>query len=280
MIIPAAIFTACDPAEDRDIMSGAITADDLDISATPQIIDGKSSNYIDLNSDGVECLSSWDYVNGVTAETKTTVQMVIGGAQEIVFTGLNHDGTYITKTMPVQIDTLIDVPEEWGLLCGSGEKKWVWNDDGSYFWGNGGYRGSTGPDWWGRTAADITEETGYAGWDADSYMTFSVRGSKLTKSNSSGTNVEQGSFSFDMSEKIMYNAGADVWSEGKLYTKNVTVLQGISQNDGQVPVYEYDIIKLDEENMVLAYKTRTGWSEGNWDEWKAEAWFWRFKAAD
>ena len=280
LIVAGTLLVACDPDEDRDSLSGAITADDLNISATAQVVDGKNSNSIDLNSDGVGCLTSWDYGNGVTTRTNTTVQVVLKGANDIVFNGLNHDGTYITKTLTVQVDTLIDVPEEWGILCGTGEKKWVWNDDGSYIWGNGGYRGSTGPDWWGRTAADITEETAYAGWDADSYMVFSVKGSSLTKSNSTGTKVETGSFSFDMSEKIMYNGDADVWSEGKLYTQNVTVLQGISQNDGKIPVYEYDIIHLDESNMVLAYKTRTGWSEDNWGEWAAEAWFWKFKAAD
>lgn len=276
--VATVLFTACDPIEDRDIMSGAVTAEDLDISAVPQVVDGKNSNYIDVNSDGVGCLSSWDYVNGVTPKTKTTVQMVIGGSQDIVFTGLNGDGSQITKTINVQIDTLINVDKEWGYLCGAGEKSWVWNDSVDYIWGNNGYRGGTTPGWWGRTLSDIEDEEGYKGWDANSTMTFSVRGATLTKSTSDGSHVETGSFSFDMSDTIL--SYGNVWSHGTLYTSGTTILQGISQNDGKIPVYEFHILTLNDDEMVLAYRTRSGGSTVDTPEWNAEAWFWMFKAKE
>ena len=138
MLAASLLMVACDPAEDRDVLSGAITADQLNITATPQVVDGKNSNYIDLNSDGVGTLTSWFYGNGTTTSTKTTVQVVLAGQREIVFTGLNHDGTYITKTLTVQVDTLINVAPEWGILCGTGEKNWVWDNTLSAVWGNGG----------------------------------------------------------------------------------------------------------------------------------------------
>ena len=77
MLAASLLMVACDPAEDRDVLSGAITADQLNITATPQVVDGKNSNYIDLNSDGVGTLTSWFYGNGTTTSTKTTVQVVL-----------------------------------------------------------------------------------------------------------------------------------------------------------------------------------------------------------
>lgn len=280
LLILAIGVIACDPIEDRESIGGAITAADLEASATAVVIDDIITNKIVLrNSSPV--LSKWYFGIGTTMSSCDTILLVTKGETAITFTGLNPNGDEITKDFTVQVDSLyFEVPPQWTYLCGEGEKKWVWDDSEGYMWGNGGYRGSTRPDWWGRTKADIEEEEGYEGWDADSYMVFSTDGATLTKSTSDGSNVEEGTFKFDMSSPIYYNGGADVWAEGLLTTTNVTILQGISQNDEKVPVYEYDIISLDDDQMILAYKTRTGWSEGAWDEWSAEAWFWVFRAAD
>ncbi|MDN5290329.1 MAG: hypothetical protein PWQ06_568 [Anaerophaga sp.] len=291
IIAASIIASSCDPIEDRQELSGRVTADELNVSAVPVLRDGMNSNYIALNSEGNSCLSTWDYGFGTVVATKDTVQVMLEGENEIKFIGLNGDGSIVTKTITVQVDVLYDVAPEWELFCGEdGEKTWVWDGDAredGRVWGNGGYRGSTGPDWWGRDIYggdnDISEETPYGEhYDNGSYMVFSIKGAKLMKSNSDGSYQEEGTFSFDFSDeqKIMYNGGADVWAEGKLYTKNVTVLNGISQNDDKKPVYEYDVLKLTGDRMVLAYKTRSGWSEGMWDEWGAEAWFWLFKAAE
>ena len=272
-IVAVMILVACDPEENRDTLTGAITADNLEISATPQVVDGMNSNNIELNSDGVSCLTSWDYGSGKTTSTKKTVQVVIKGANDIIFTGLNHDGTYITKTLTVQVDTLIDVPEEWGLLCGTGEKTWVWDDtqalasDGSpAVWGNGGYKSNTSPGWWIVGINSMGDQAEGEGDGAE--MVFSVKGSSLTKTLTDGTSVT-GSFSFDMSNQTLDNAG-NVWAKGKLTTKNVTVLAGTIIN-ANVPAYEYDILSLDENSLVLSAPTAAD---------SGEATFWMFKAAD
>ena len=44
MLAAIMMMVACDPIEDRDVMSGAITANDLQISATPVLVNGKKSN--------------------------------------------------------------------------------------------------------------------------------------------------------------------------------------------------------------------------------------------
>jgi len=40
MLVGAAMLVACDPIEDRDTMTGAITADQLNVSAKPVLKDG------------------------------------------------------------------------------------------------------------------------------------------------------------------------------------------------------------------------------------------------
>lgn len=278
LLIAGATFAACDPIEDRDSLSGSITVAELDISATPLVVDGVNSNKIILKNNS-PVLSQWDYGLGVSLKAADTILMVVPGTQTISFTGLNGDGSEITKELSVTVDELtFEVPAQWEYLCGTGEKKWVWDESLGKIWGNGGYRGSVKPDWWGRTLADIEEETAYAGWDANSFMTFSITdGAVFSKSNSTGTKIETGSFQFDMSDTILYNGGADVWASGELKITGTTILQGISQNDGKVTVYTFDIIKLSADQMVLAYKTRSGDNGSNWGEWGGEAWFWVFK---
>lgn len=265
----AVLVTACDPAEDRETLSGAITADQLQISAIPQVVEGKNSNYIDLNSDGVPVLSSWDYGSGVTVETKTTVQVVLQGENQIKFTGRNHDGTTIEKILTVQVDTLLNVAAEWGYLCGTGEKNWVWDDTQAdeKVWGNGGYKGNVAPGWWTVSIDEIDGQA--AGEGRGASMTFSISGSSLTMNKSDGS-TESGTFAFDMTQVTLDDGGA-VWGKGKLTTKGTSVLCGIAPNEGNVRVYEYDILALDDEKLVLSRPEPGAASWGT-------AWFWMFKA--
>lgn len=267
----ALLTIACDPVEDRKTLSGAITADQLQISATPQVVEGKNSNYIDLNSDGVPVLSFWDFGSGTTTATKTTVQVVLQGENNIKFIGRNPDGTSIEKILKVQVDTLMNVPAEWGYLCGSGEKTWVWDDTrpNEEVWGNGGYKGDVAPSWWKVSLNDIDGQAPGEGRGAE--MTFSISGSTMTIKKSDGS-VETGTFAFDM-EQVTLNDGGVVWGKGKLTTKVTSVLCGIAPNEGGVRVYEYDILLLDNDKLVLA---RPEPGQGSW----GTAWFWMFKAKE
>lgn len=262
----AAVFAACDPIENRESMGEPLTADQLNISAAPVVKEGVNSNYIELNSDGNACLSSWDYGFGTLNGTKGTVKVMTTGPNDIIYTGLNPDGSKITKTLTVQVDRLFDVDPEWEMLCGTGEKEWVWDtttrEDGR-FWGNGGRNSDVECTWWGRGAADIGEEASYAGWGADAYMKFSIKGAAFMKSSADGSKKETGSFSFTM------NSDPSAWSKGEITFKGTSILLGISQNDGQKPVNSFHIIHLDNERMVLGYDTES--SDG-------ETWFWMFRA--
>lgn len=277
LLIILAAFYACDPIEDRDSNSLPITADELEVTATPLQVNGVNSNKVVLENHS-PVLSEWNYGVGVTTKAADTILLVVTGTTNIQFTGLNPDGSTITKEIPVTVDELtFEVAPEWGYLCGSGEKTWVWDDearDDGRIWGNGGYLGSTGPDWWGRTTADITEESGYDGYDSGAYMVFSLNGASLTKSSSNGSKTEVGSFSFDMS-KTTGDGNGGLWAKGKLNTKNVNVLAGVQQNvAGKPKVYEYDILKLDDDKLHVAWATT-----GVTSAW-GEAWFALFKAEE
>ena len=264
-----ATYMACDPIEDRLSIGGAISADQLAVTATPVVVDGKNSNKVVLNNES-PVLSSWDYGVGVTQKKTDTVLLVVTGQNEITFTGLNPDGSKISKTLSVQVDELTyDVPLEWGYLTGGSEKEWVWDDTQPGVWGNGGYMGNVAPAWWILPVGDIDGQA--AGEGAGAKMVFSLNGAKLTKVKSNGE-TETGSFSFDLNKVITLDNG-DVWAKGKLTTNGVTVLCGISPNEGNAPVYEYDILLLDDGRMALSYPEP---GAGPW----GTAWFWMFRAAD
>ncbi len=260
---------ACDPVEDRDSIGGEISADELEISASPVIVDGKNSNKVILRNDS-PVLASWNYGLGTTQSSYDTVLMVVTGTAKISFTGLNPNGTEITKDLEVTVDTLAyEVPAQWGYLCGSGEKKWVWDKTATSCFGNGSYLQNTSPGWWALTVADINDQASGEGDGA--YMIFSTNGATLTKYLTDGTSVS-GTFSFDMTATTLDSNG-DVWAEGTLNTSSVTVLCGISINENKAKVYDYDILSLDDETMTLSYHA-DGASSGS------EAWFWLFRAAD
>lgn len=263
------VSAACEPIEDRMEMGSAITAEQLQITATPVVVDGKNSNKVVLDNKS-PVLSSWDYGVGTTQRKTDTVLLVAEGENEIIFTGLNPNGTKITKTINVTVDELtFDVPLEWGYLTGGSEKEWVWDESQGGVWGNGGYMGNSEPAWWILPIGDIDGQAPGEGVGAK--MVFSLRGAQLSKVKSNG-DTETGAFSFDMGKTITLDDGS-TWAKGKLTTRGVTVLCGISPNEGGAPVYEYDILILDNERMVLSYPEP---GVGPW----GTAWFWVFKAVD
>lgn len=253
---------ACDPVEKRYDMGNAITADQLDISATPLVVNGKRANKVAVVNHS-PVLSSWDYGIGVSYKMVDTVLMVLEGDNDIVFRGLNPDGTFIEKTISVNIEELsFPVPAEWGYLCGDGEKEWVWAEGTP--WGNGGYLGSDGPAWWLVDHAGIEEQV--EGEGPNTSMIFSISGASFTKKRNNGTE-EKGSFIFDMSKQKEDNG--NIWAIGQMKIVGTTVLCGISVDEGGIQVDTFDILELSDERMVLAYAPA---GTGAW----GPAYFWVF----
>lgn len=258
----------CESIEDRLSIGGFINSEQLDVTATPLIVDGKATNKIILNN-ASPVLSSWDFGTGRTQKKTDTVLMVVAGENEIIFTGRNPDGSEVSKTLKVNVEDMrFPVPPEWGFLTDGSEKEWEWDDRGPV-WGNGGYLTDVAPAWWTLPIDDIDEQSPKEGIGAK--MIFFLRGAKFTKVKSDGT-TETGTFSFDMNDKAIDNDGV-VWGEGKLTLKGTTVLNGISPNENNAKVHEYDILVLDDKHLVLSYPEPDETEGGT-------AWFWMFKSSD
>lgn len=244
-------------------MGDPISAEQLDISATPILIDGKRSNKVVMKNHS-PVMSNWNYGVGISQKMTDTVLLVITGDNDIIFTGLNPDGSTITKTLTVNVEELsFPVSAEWALLCGDGEKEWEWA--ATNCWGNGGYLASFGPAWWVLDQNGVEEQA--AGEGPGASMVFSISGASLTKKRNNGTTVA-GSFSFDMAKKKETSGGVS-WAIGEFKTVGVTVLCGVSPDEGKIPVNTYDILELSEDRLVLAYAPA---GTGEW----GTAYFWVF----
>lgn len=263
LLIGAALCVACDPVENRDSIGGAITAEQLDITATPVVIDGKNSNKVILENHS-PVLSSWDYGIGTSTRAYEEVLMVITGESKIKFTGLNPDGSKITKDLTVKVDELsFEVAAQYAYLCGTGQKTWVWDTEKCF--GNGG-DAEVGPAWWTLTPADVAEQCKGKGLPADgagASMTFTLQGMKMVKTSADGAKTE-GTFSFAM------KGTSEPKGIGLFTVKNTNILCGYDFNAADVaPWSEYTIVSLDNNTMVLGAKEHAP---------NTNYWYWVFKA--
>lgn len=275
IILSLALFMACSPIEKEYPMGKDYTADELDVSVRAVVVDGKNTNKLIFENHS-PILGEWDYSFGVTSQQVVdTAVIVVEGPLNVTFKGLNPSGATVTKEFQIDVEELyFPVPPEWGLLCGNGTKVWEWQTDEDCF-GAGGWQGSHEP--WDPT--DLSNLEGgwwnQAGWGEGASMSFSIRGAGFSKTNASGTETEVGTFTFDMSQKLMSVWEPDeVWSHGKLRING-----GTSILAGRVPhydfwyiydVYEFEIIELTEDRMVLGY-----WIEPR--EWTDTVYLWIFR---
>jgi hypothetical protein len=276
LFILAAAFMACEPIVNRDEIGGAITSTELNVKATPIVVNGKNGNMVILENHS-PVLSSWNCGGSTSLKAYDTVMVVKTGVVDVTFTGLNPDGTKIEKKFNIQIDALTTLPTEYKYLFGDPtkgvtSKKYVWDETAGAVWGNGGYLGNTSPGWWTNDKAAMASQD--ADYGSDGYMVFSLAGLTLKKSNAAGTKTETGTAGLDLSAITKDGNGA-VWASAKLNTKNVTVLCGKQPNSAskQDPIYSYDILKLNDSKLVLA------WPEPGVGAW-GTAWFWMFRTAN
>lgn len=283
-----AALTGCEPVADQYSIGTVYTADQLDISASPVIVNGKRSNKIVLENH-TPVLGEWNYGVGISRLPSDTVLMLRRGDINIAFTALNADGSRISKTLSVTVEELsFPVQPEWEYLCGAtGEKTWTWDESYGAVWTEAGYRLAYTPGddawwWWWWTEAELDdEEYGYyfgpPGYGQGASMTFSiVENTAFSRTSGDGSLSEAGSFSLNMT-KITYEEDEEtVWAKGKLYLYGTTILCGrIPVNDYEEtrPVYEFDIVVLDENSLVLAAAPA---GSAPWDP----AYFWIFKPAN
>ncbi len=272
------LFTGCDPIEDRDGIGTGITDDELMGTVTVVQENGKNINRVICDSHS-PVNTTW--TNGVLSKPSAHAELTMfaTGDQVVTLIGLNADGTQVSKEFTVNIEEMspnYPVAPEYALFCENGEKVWVWDQYTGISsnstagvvenapWGNGGYLGSVGPAWWNVGMSDLDNEATKnecAGDGKDAFMTFKLNGLQLVKSSGAS-----GTFNFDMSDITL-----EGWDIGKFKTSSVNVLLGVNPNNNKAPVYEYNILKLNEDVLWLASPSP---GAGSW----GEAFFWCFRA--
>ncbi|MDR0750320.1 MAG: hypothetical protein LBF62_12250 [Tannerellaceae bacterium] len=254
-----ALLAACSPVESRDEMTGAITAEQLNISVTPEVVDGVRSNKLILENRS-PTLSFWDYGVGTSAKAYDEVLVTSVGDIEVIFTGRNGDGSTISRTVTVNVESIIYEVTGMDKFIGSGSKTWVFDafTDNNHPYGIGGV-GDKAATWWGPEYGEFNE------WDAS--ITFALDGGAIfTKTLSDGTQ-QKGSFSFNLTKK------AGNWSQGILSLKGATIPNAYSVNNKAGEAYDFYIIELEDDLLILANVTGNGVP----DNPDGEANFWIFR---
>ncbi|HEY4786885.1 MAG TPA: hypothetical protein VIH57_12590 [Bacteroidales bacterium] len=273
------LLASCSTIEDRDSMGALATKDQVNLTVvnTTTTHSGKKGNQIVVTNVSTQYAGQWNLLVRRSNKTVDTVILPFLGKVTLPFIATS-DGGLVRDSIVVQIDTL-DHPVDpaFSLLAGttSAGKTWVWATDipGNHFYGNGGYQNDLLAAWWTPTTTDLS------GWgDLNDQMTFNLNGAAnfiLVTGNTENNGMypagtHAGSFSFDMTKGKTKSDGT-VWSIGTLTITGSTVSRGISPNEGTSTgrpiIHTFDILKLNNNELVLCYNTPGG----------GEGWYWAFK---
>lgn len=257
---------SCSPIEEKHNMGNILPESELNLDV--HLLSEGGNKIVMINNTPL-IGSHWNYGSGISVRPQDTVTVPFLGEKEIIFTGICAGGTVSTTRKVTISHILYPIEDEWTLFAGTDKegKTWMWDyaSPEDVVWGNGGYPGNTAPAWATIKAGDMDNQDPEVG--KDGVMLFDLNGAaNFTKISQSGKVVEKGSFKFDMTkQKVM--ADGTPWSIGTLTIIDGTILKGVSPNEGGKTIYEFDILKLTEDKMVLAHVLANGW----------EAWFWCFK---
>jgi hypothetical protein len=141
----AVVFTACDPIENRDSLSGTVSEDALELSAEPIVVDGRNSNEVVVENNS-PVLSRWISDRSQVESAYSTIVFDYLGTRDVQFVGLNGNGSMVEKSLSVELDTMTNLTAEMKTRLGI-----KYNDDGTvdktsmpYFFGNADYVQGTG----------------------------------------------------------------------------------------------------------------------------------------
>lgn len=261
----ALLIAACEPIEKRQDAGPIVPAEDFVYT----IKNDATNDYIlYLDNQTPEVMFSWDYAWGVTRKQQDTVRMLVPGNYTIKITALTAGGI-VTTTKNVTVtkaDPNAFQEPEWAYLTNfTAGKTWVWNDNLSGVWGNGGYKGCNAPCWW------VVNKAGVDGQGAGSdEMTFDLNGGmnltlKAASRPAAYKGTTKGTFNLSFTPTF---AG---WDVGTLKCTNVTIPLGVQVNFSDQIQYEYYVLKLDADELNLcAPEPGVTWDWGT-------AWFWMFK---
>lgn len=258
------LFAACDPILDKDEIGAIVPQSDFKYTITQ---DPTNDYIVYIKNETPGVLFKWNSGWETSYQQNDTLIIPIAGATPIKVTAVTAGGLVdfevnltVTKQQPGAFSEAY-----WSQLTNLGAgKTWVWDNTKSAVWGNGGYKGCNSPCWWTVGYADM------AGQNAQNdEMTFKLSGgyklSLKAEMYPNPGNIE-GTFVLDMNSTI------GSWSIGLLKTQEVTIVRGVNPNGGNAPFYAYNILALNDNELVLA-APEGGAGAGDW----STAWFWLFK---
>lgn len=262
-----ALFASCDPIQDKVDYGTVITsADQLQATVTP-VMDGnlKTNKVIIHCTSPVMC----KWTDGVKTyiSNDSAMTLFVKGNATITLTAMSADGTIVTKNFTTTVDEMkFPVEPQYGYLCGSGVKTWTWASTKCF--GNGHAYAwdpvNKQPEWWVLNPEDVTTQCTEKSKPAEGLgasMRFTLVGLKHEKISATGAVLSTGAFSFNM------QADSHNWSTGTLSFIGSNVLFGYDLNGALAPWSQYDIMAMDDSQLVLGAKGADG-----------TYWYWVFKA--
>ncbi len=253
-----------------------VTGVELD-AASMTLVDGETKplGYTVLPENATNQKVNWS-VSGVGIEI--TVDAETGAVNVTRVGGGEGSVTVITEDGGFTATCSFPPGDPNAILYGVDSKDWTWASEGAAY-GNGELQ-TFSPNWWGVAVDAADAPFGNADRSKDgkgAFMTFKQEGHTMMKTQTDAGTIT-GTFNVDMSStKNMSNGAA--WSIGTLTTKDVTILWGVVNDDNivkqedMIQVYELDIIKATENELVLG----TLQDPSANDPWSG-SWYWLFKA--
>ncbi len=233
------LLAACSP--DNPGLGGVMPQSELKFSIS-QNPNKDNTIYLENKTQGI--IPYWDYGIGFSNKQKDTIDIRFAGEYDIKFYALDKGG-YVSTSQKVTVtknDEDYFKDPMWNLLTnGAAGKTWVWNNNLSACYGNGG-QGSVVPEWWQVSYADVVSW----GWEVGE-MVFDLNGaqnfSKTLTGGGSGTT--KGFFNLDVENK-------------RLTILNANIIHGAAYADDGANGNYYVITRLTETDMTLS-RQGGGW---------------------
>lgn len=265
----ALLFTACDPTSEDNGPGANISSEELTNAFTiSQESEGNNNVTFSISPARYVKVYNADN-NGLVAQgTGTLKAQVVPPTTTASFyaEAINPDGSIVkTTTKSVTVNNYTNLPAIFDDVFGKDANgnyqtsTWTWDDtlDGNgYCWGNGGWGGSTGPDWWGFPVGDnLEEQASSKGLPGDglssAWFSLSLSEGVKTSRGETGTVV------------VDENPAQQGWDRGTMTFSGTVPLLGVLPNDGDQRCYKYQIIKAGNGKLVLAAHS----IGGDWEGW-------------
>ena len=240
-----AIFSSCNPIEDRFELGKKLTPDQIEATVVPL----NGTNKLVLKNNTPSIGGTWDYKFGLSTKMTDTVVVPVVGTYSITYIATT-DGGIVNKDISVTITEMSYHVPGYSELTGNGEgKTWVYDKDDE----DHDYCYMTDPNNWQGKWWDPA--TGSPFPDANASIRFEIDGAKTVFKfiPESGSEVV-GSFSLDMANMKLKVVDSHILDYKHAYADPDVTATGI-----------YEIKVLNDNSLVLFQKFTTGYG-----------WVWKF----